>query len=345
MKAELSEALQESYNTKDGSGKFKTIYNKGELGNIGMWKCSEDEHFINIIPYFAGKNNPTKKEGKLAHNLDFYVHRKVGLNEDTYICLQKTYGKKCPICEEQAMLRKQDDYDEAYVKSLNSTRRVIYNIECLDSEKEQRKGVQLFEVSHWLFEKELAELAKKPRGGGTIEYPDPDTGKVVCFRKKGSGPTSTEYKAFQFVERTEPVSDEVLNAALTLDQIVHIPSYDEVRKAFFGIDADEEENEEEIEEKKVEAEVSRRPAVKPKFVCPGTRPDDFGELEECDDCPDVEKCETEYNATLTADVEPEPEPEPEVVESKRLRRPAPTAPVEEPVKEEPAGRIRRRPGA
>lgn len=342
MKEEMTSRLQDSYNSKDGSGKFKSIFIKEAIGNVPFWKASEEEHFINIIPFFAGKNNPNVKEGKLTHTLDIQVHRKVGVNEDSYICLARTFGKKCPICEEQAELRKQDDYDEKYVKTLNPTRRVIYNVEVLDSDKEQRKGIQLFEVSHWLFEKELVELAKKPKGGGFILFSDPDEGKTVFFRKKGNGPTNTEYKAFRFEDRTEPVSDEILDAALVLDEIIHIPTYDEVKNAFYGTDT--ETPEDEVVERRVEAEESGRRREKPKFKCPGNRPEDFGELEECEECPYVADCEEEFNEQVEDSLkkEKEPEPEPEV------RRPRRQAQAEEPAKvEEPSEgrRMRRRPGA
>lgn len=356
MKEEMASRVQESYNSKDGSGKYKSIFVKDAVGNVPFWKCSEDEHFINIIPYIAGSQNPNVKEGKLAYNLDIQVHRKVGVNEDSYICLARTFGRKCPICEEQTELRKQDDYDEKYVKSLNPTRRVIYNIEVLDSDKEQKKGIQLFEVSHWLFEKELAELAKKPKGGGFVLFSDPDDGKTVFFRKKGNGPTNTEYKAFKFEDRTEPISDDILDAALCLDELIHIPTYEEVKNAFYGTES--EASEEEIHERHVEADEggrrSRGREETPKFKCPGVRPDDFGDLDACEDCPNVAECESEFNAqeeaeaakaSEAAEKERTKEEEP-VRRTARRSEPEPEPESKNESSEPSEGRrVRRRPGA
>src|SRR5574337_1937468 len=106
MKQEMADRHKESYDRKDDSGRFKSIFIKDAVSGITMWKCSEDEHFINIIPYIAGANNPNVKPGKFAYNLDIFVHRKVGVNEDSYICLARTYNKPCPICEHQAEQRK-----------------------------------------------------------------------------------------------------------------------------------------------------------------------------------------------------------------------------------------------
>lgn len=347
MKEDMAKRIQESYDSKDSSGKFKSIFNKAALGSTPIWKCSEDEHFINIIPYIAGKKNPNIKEGKAGYNLDYYVHRKVGMNEDTYICLSRTFSLACPICEEQARLRKSDDFDEAFVKTLNPSRRVMYNIHCIDSEKEARKGIQIFEVSHWLFEKELAELAKKPRGGGFVLFQDPDEGKTVCFRKKGNGPTNTEYKGFQFEDRPEPIAEDILEAALCLDALIHIPTYDEVKKAFFGMPEDDDyEDDPEPPKRQEEPEP---PKAKP-FKCPGTRPDDFGELDECDDCPESEACHQEFCESEEEDgptVAPEPEPEPpKQPATPRRAAVAKPEPTPEPVAETaPVARVRRRPGA
>jgi hypothetical protein len=305
--------------------------------------------------------------------LDIYVHNKVGINEDSYVCMSRTYGKPCAICEEQAELRKQDDFDEKYVKSLNPSRRVIYNISCLDSDTEFKKGIQIFEVSHWLFEKELAEQAKKPRGGGFVLFSDPDEGKTVFFRKTGNGPTTTKYSGFKFEDRAEPISDELLDSALCLDELIHIPSYDEVKNAFYGNDISEDIPEEEIVERRVEAEVTnRRPAKSqepPPFKCPGTFCDDYGNFDACEKCPQLDDCEAAFQAAEEAANQPEPEPEPtpapaagrvlrrtstEAAEPTAGRVARRSAPASEPEPEpEPESapeasegrRVRRRPGA
>lgn len=312
MKAEMTQRTQESYNNKDDSGKFKSIFVKDQIGNTSRWKCGEGEHFLNIIPFVAGPNHPTVPEGKFAYFLDIWVHGKVGINEDSYVCMARSFNKPCAICDHQGELRKQDDFDEKYVKSLNPGRRAIYNIECLDSNTEIAKKVQYWDASHFSIEKEIAELAKKPRGGGFITFSDPDDGKTVFFRRTGSGMNNTKYSAFKFEDRTEPVSDELLDLALSLDKCIHIPSYDEVKNAFFGNTIDEEDPQVH-EENAMDAALDKdepvnsrvrtsAPEVKEEkqaeFACPGNAPDDFGTFEGptgCDGCPDVAECEMEFN--------------------------------------------------
>ena len=94
--------------------------------------------------------------------------------------------------------------------------------------------------------------------------------------QRSSRATSTGgYKAFAFEDRDEPISDELLDSAVCLDDLLYIPTYEEVYAAFHG----EEEGEQE-------------PATE-EFVCPGSRPENYGEMDACDDCPDAEDCAAE----------------------------------------------------
>jgi hypothetical protein len=346
-KEELAKRTEESYRSKDDSGRFKSIFEPSKMGGITRWKPSEDDHSINIIPYFAGKNNPKVKEGKSTYFLDLFVHSRVGVNEDSYVCLNRNYGQKCPICEHQAQLRKEGDEDEEYIKSLNPTRRAIYNIEVLDNPKEKAKGVQLWEVSHFLFEKELAELAKKKSGGGFVYFSTPDTeeGRIVSFRRKGEG-KATKFPALSFEEREEPVSDEVLDAARCIEDLIHIPTYEEVYAAAFPETSKEtakkkEDDDDDRPVRKTEDDDDDRPVRKredddekdvPEKVeevegeCPIGQVfgKEFDEFENCDNCKVREACKEKYNE-LRAD-------------KPRVRKEA--KPAEEPVKVTPRRRVR-----
>jgi len=154
------------------------------------------------------------------------------VNEDNYVCLDRSFNKKCPICQYREKLKKSGEASTEELRLLNPKRRAIYNVHVLDSDKERSKGVQTWDVSHYLFERLVIELAEKKKGGGENLFADPDKGKSISFRKKGSGLTTTEYSAFSFEEREEAVSDEILDQAVTLDEFLNIPSYEEVKAAF-----------------------------------------------------------------------------------------------------------------
>jgi len=283
---EVRKAQEESYTTKDDSGKFKSVFR--DIPG-GLWKCKEGSHSINILPFIAGKNNPNRSEGKPTYLLDIFIHTKVGVNEDSYLCLNRTYkGKKdCPICEYQAKLRKQEEYDEAEVKALSPTRRAVYNIQVLDDKKESDR-VRVFDVSHYLFEKELIERAEGMKGGRVL-FAHPDEGKVITFKRRGKGPTDTKYAPFDFEPREEEITDELLDKVLCLDDYLIIPTYEEVAQAFFGKEesgplrkAKNEQLEEEPPVKQMlEEEVEKEEKVKTE----GKLKEEEGEVGEFMECP------------------------------------------------------------
>ena len=226
---------EEGYNRKDDSGMFKTIY-KPEIRREHFFKCTEGEHSGDFIPYIAGKFDPFTKEGEETYCCDLWVHTNVGPNRDSYICLERNYKKPCSECDYLAELRSlpPSEQDAEKIKSISPTRRVIYNFHCLDTSQTAAMGVLLFEVSHFLFEKVLQESAKK-KGGLKIYFADPtEEGKTVTFVRKGMGLLNTSFVPFTFEDRGKPISESILKQARCIDELLHIPTYEEVYEARFG---------------------------------------------------------------------------------------------------------------
>lgn len=313
---EIKKQQEDSFARRDVGGKFKTIFNE-EAPTDNFWKCGEAKHEINIIPFTAGSQHPTKKEGAGAYMVDVWRHDKIGPNENSYICLNLTYDRACPLCEEQARLKKNDAPD-VEVKALNAKHRVIYNIQVLDNNKEKDKGIQIWDAPYHSFERLLVERAEEKKGG-KVYFASPDDGKLISFKRKGMGPTNTEYLNIDFEEREEPISDELLDEAYQLDMILHIPTYDEVKSAYFGTSTKEESKPEKT--KKEEPQKEDPPDVDDPNDCPynyefGV---DYDEKNECDDCDSRRDCKL-ANRELGKKEDPEPEPEPEKEESPRSRR-------------------------
>lgn len=215
-------------------------YFKDGLEGVNFWNPKEGDHILDIIPYAAGPNDPSVKEGDLTYVLEVYIHPDVGgIENQTMICLEKTYKKPCPICEHRRVLQK-EGADEDLVKSLQPKRypRSIYNIVCYDSEKDESKGVQVFDASHYLFEMYLLKLAQgASRSGqrptGFIPFADPEEGRSIRFTRQGTS-TNTRYIAHAFEARNYTIPKDILESAHCLDQLIHIPTYDEVYGAYWG---------------------------------------------------------------------------------------------------------------
>ena len=154
-------SAQHSYDHRGETGLYGNIYNE----DVPEWVPSNDEHELALIPYqvqsgenslFRAKwnkpfNKQELKDGELwDYKLTILVHGNVGPNKDNVLCLG-TFDQDCPRCEEVAELREKkvrlEDQDkstkeiETLIGSLAKRKKALYNIVCLDSKKERKKGV------------------------------------------------------------------------------------------------------------------------------------------------------------------------------------------------------------
>lgn len=243
-KSSLMKRYEASYETKEvgGVGK-KGVFDWHKIDGVKFFKPAEGKNAINIIPYeIKTKNHPLVRSGDFEigdkdYVLDYWVHRNVGPAENTVLCLKKMFGKPCPVCEQQALFNKQGKEDEA--KALKPQRKVIYNVEDL-----KEPGVlKVFDTSHYLFEKELIDEARDDDEGGFVDFADPAEGKTVKFRGTETsfgGRKYLEFKSFSFADRDEPLSDELQKNAISFDEILIVPTYDEVKNILFGGGDDDE---------------------------------------------------------------------------------------------------------
>lgn len=239
---------------KKGGGDYEnTSIFKANLENVKFWNVSEGKHWFDIVPYRAGKHDPDMKEGKDAYCFQPYMHRNIGPNNRDVVCLARTYNKPCPICEHVKKLIN-DGADEELINEIKVqvNPRAIYNVHVLDNEKEQAKGVQVFHASHYTMEGKLLELANKPTrpGGKGIEtfvpYPLADKdGRTIYFKRKGKG-MSTEFVALSFEDRNYSIPKDILKQAHVLDELIEIPSYEQVKAMLFGDDSPEKDEEDDI---------------------------------------------------------------------------------------------------
>ncbi len=316
MRQALLTKTQHSYETRADSGQFRSIFKDG-TGAV-IWKCIGGDHMVDIIPYKAGRFDPDKnlKPGDYTYVLIAWVHYGIGVNQDAFICPAKNYNKPCPICEDREKLRKEENFDEDLIKSLTPKKRSIYNIVVYDNEKEQAKGVQIWDVAHWFMERLITPLAKAPsRGSKTvpfIPFTDPDEGKSISFERQGTGADNTSFIGHKFVDREYIIEEVILAQAKCLDELIIQTPYDELRAAYFGEVVEEEEVIEEEIASEPDVEVEEVPRSEPlrKLTPPGKSPArkpqiqtgcpaggafgiDWEQLEACGGCAQWNACSAE----------------------------------------------------
>ena len=210
-------------------------------------KKEMDRVNLNILPYqIKSQKHPEvvagrRKVGQWDYLLDVWVHRNLGPNKKDMLCPKATYGKACPACEERQKLRDEGRDEEA--RAFSPSRRTIYNIQLIGRNGPE-DAPMIFATSHHCFNKELIEeAAASSKGPVPVPFASigPD-GKVVSFRvsEKDLGANKfCEAKSFQFLDRDEEVSDEVLEQCVSLDEHLIVPTSKQILDAMYGNDEDE----------------------------------------------------------------------------------------------------------
>lgn len=210
-------------------------------GNAGVpnWYPKDGTHIIDVIPYNAGKADPLVKKGDPTYGLECWVHTRLGLNNElVFLCPTEMYDEPCPICEHRQKLRDKN-VDKEIWKKLFPKRRNLYNVICYDK-GEEKKGVQIWDISYHYFEKFVIAISKKPSRHGKadklINFACPEEGKSISFTiepAKGKEDYPT-YMGHSFDDRDYEIDEEILEAAITLDEAVHHPTYEEISDVYWS---------------------------------------------------------------------------------------------------------------
>jgi hypothetical protein len=237
---------------KKGSGRrIPTIFNKDKLPEgMEFWRANEAEHLVDFIPFEAGSdmpldeaNRPIVEEGELAYFIPLFVHYNVGSMKEPIVCPYENFNQPCPICEYigNNFLPKKE------WQAIKPGHRVVYLVWSHDSIEDEKKGVQIWEASVYGVHQHLEDAARKPKGGGSINFSDIDTGKNVFFEREGKGHTDTRYKRFSFTDRDDPeLPDTIVDQVddFSLDSVIKMhPTYEYIASIFKPISEDAEESE------------------------------------------------------------------------------------------------------
>ena len=249
---DMSGSIDHAYQHQGDSGRFPDFY----IGSPTKWRCDEDEHRFFVVPYKikakkAAKspfrqmdsfNKPftdtqIKKDRCWDWKLSLLVHNNIGPNKQRTLCL-RTLGQVCPICEYRNTLDEEKDDKER--RALGASKRGLLNIVCLDSKKEKKKGVQLWEAPHESIIDAIARKARKSKDGKGMKFFNILSENLdIEFERKGAG-LDTKYldvdikkrsKEDQLSEKQEKL---LLKEAFNLEEIVEIKTAEELEELLEG---------------------------------------------------------------------------------------------------------------
>jgi len=290
-----------------------------------MYKPKKGTKSIDIIPYTVTiDNHPDAEKGEQWWERTYFVHFNIGPEEKPRIC-PKTFGKPCPICEERKdLMREDDEANQDLIDELKPKERVLYNIIDLS---DQDKGVQLMDMSYFLFGKQLDEEIRE--GDDEVaDFAELKGGKTLKVRwaERSLGTnTFVDASRIDFKDRKD-YDDDILDDSFDLDNILIVRSYEELQAELHGTEAPPEESngkkedksdddgdddgdddEEAKKKEEIKKERERRRAEKAakaekekgddKDKCPhghkfGADTDDYNECDDCDlwvECDDAKE--------------------------------------------------------
>jgi hypothetical protein len=261
----------------EGGGDFRPMLDMKMLEEPApIYKVEKGKQKISILPYVvSSENHPDLEIDDMDYKLQVWVHQGVGVNNDAVLCLNKTYGKACPICEERKRLMDSGkEWDDQEVSDCSASKRVWYNVEIPGSEE---KGIHIMNKMSWkYFEKRMCATAEEDYEEIVI-FASLKDGAIVNFKAVEESFGKIKYFNFEnfSLDARPAMSEDRLDEVYPLDAMLIVPTYDDVYNLFHGGEADapvpDDEEEEDAEERKPAAKAKPKLKAKPGKSAPPIR--------------------------------------------------------------------------
>jgi hypothetical protein len=362
IRARLRQRTQESAadRGKRGLGRGLRIpFDLSKTNKEVVWYELKDDprqlNLIDIIPFvvtrpeythmrqFSGK--PTGRMiGDWDYKLEISVHKKIGVEQAPVLCLREMFGHQCVICEdmfEEYKKRGTPGFNQKTAQALQPQWRCVYVV--YDYCDDKHTGFKLWDYASKSFEEYIVKKAENDPSG-LVVFADPFDGRTIEIEGEINEKFNKfiDVKSARFLPRLDPYSEDDINTNFPLDQMLIIPSVEEVTRMHLRMDGDFcGEMELEVEQEPVNRSRRRGMAseVPPQNICiaGGRIGHDQFRFPQCDNgCEDsvFDKC-SELAKTLKNDplspgvdlpsMKKDPVPEPTApVETAQRRRPMPS---------------------
>lgn len=215
-----------TYRERDASSVQKrsqmgnTDFDKILVDGVKSWTPADGGNIVRILP-------PTWDNAE-HFGVDIFVHYGIGPDRQSYLCLNRMKGERCPICDERALALK--DGDTAYAKDLEPRRRVLVYVIDRDAEKE---GLQAWAMPQSV-DQDLAKVSIDKRSGAVLPIDHPYKGYDIEFDREGKQ-KNTKYKGLMIArDSTELGDDRWLEEAeqAPLPTILAYHDYDYIKSIF-----------------------------------------------------------------------------------------------------------------
>lgn len=205
------------------------------------------------------------KAGEEWYKRPFKVHKAIGADSETYVCLT-TENKKCPICEYYKTQLK-EGVDKEELKPIKVKDRVLYvtvprGVKKLDEE------IHILDMSWWLFQENLNDELEEEED--YERFPDISkdglTLKVRWKKDSYQGNKFAKAGRIDFEDRKKGIASDLLDNIPDLDSILTILSYKELEAKFLELGEDDEEEEKTTKKRKKKSNKSSEKKKKKEEV-------------------------------------------------------------------------------
>jgi hypothetical protein len=208
----------------------------------------EGDYKFEVIPYVVTAANPMVDEddvGGLHFERTYYLHRGVGIQNKSIICLDRTFGEPCPVCQLSDELKEEDfEGNKKLIQKLWVQERQLF---LLLVHGEGKKGLQLWDVAYGNFGKLLDKRLKKRREEeDPIEFHDPEDGQTLEVSLDEKSFEKNKYLSashIDFVDRERAVPAKYFEDTPCLDEMLVKLPYEKVKSILHETGSSDDENE------------------------------------------------------------------------------------------------------
>ena len=228
-------------------------------GNVNYIRLPEGYKFfepkveryrLDFLPFRVGKGNPYADQGGEHYERTFYIHKDIGPNNDWHLCLAKTLGKPCPVCEKRAMLARSSDTDDDVLKALSPKQRQLFLVVDHDNPDEKL----LWNYSYHSFGDKLDAKIRGAEEEDDYDYfADPEEGKLVrIVFTQAKGGKWLDCTDIEFKERKQQYKASIIDEMPCLDDLLVPTPYHKLEAEFLQIETTDDEDDDEDDEPKPE---------------------------------------------------------------------------------------------
>ncbi len=180
---------------------------------IRTLKPASGKHIYRILPGAKESNREQFWQDFGMH----FVKAQANSNkvESAYLCLEKTYGRACPVCAaiSDGLSRANDDETIATLNEAKATQKYLINVLHLTGDKPDEP--QVLEVGSRVFDG-ILEIASEYLDSSEKAIFDLEDGLDIVISKEGSG-MNTKYLTMPSMKKSAPVDKSILSKMIDLE--------------------------------------------------------------------------------------------------------------------------------